>query len=126
MASADFIAVAGDDWYQRRRDDEEGKFWRDVASQGPRKGEGGSTRQGIYFFTAGGKLLGYKNALEAGVMKQEFKKALGAFAKLPEDQRKPGSIRVSPLEKIDTRYSHALPRDALVVRVYTRVLDREK
>ena len=47
MANEEYIAVAGDDWYQRRRDDAEGQFFRRVADQGPRKGTGGSTRQGI-------------------------------------------------------------------------------
>ena len=40
--------------YQRRRQDAEGEFFRKVADQGPRKGKGGATRQGIYCFTASG------------------------------------------------------------------------
>ena len=56
MAREDFVPVAADDWYERRRNDAEGDFFRRVADQGPRKGEGGSTRQGIYCLTADGKL----------------------------------------------------------------------
>src|SRR4029079_14605270 len=61
IATEDFVPVAADDWYQRRRQDEEGKFWMSIAQQGrPRDDEG--TRQGIYCFTADGHLLAYKNA----------------------------------------------------------------
>ena len=56
MAQEQFVPVTADDWYQRRRQDAEGKFFRQVADQGPRKGQGGSTRQGIYVLTADGEL----------------------------------------------------------------------
>ncbi|HYN63725.1 MAG TPA: hypothetical protein VES36_03895, partial [Candidatus Limnocylindrales bacterium] len=59
MAGDDYVAVACDDWYQRRRRDAEGEFFTSVTNQGPRKGERGDTRQGIYLLTAGGKLLAY-------------------------------------------------------------------
>ena len=48
MVNEELHPVAADDWYQRRREDDEGEFFRKVANQGPRKGEGRSTRQGIY------------------------------------------------------------------------------
>ena len=92
MAKQDFVPVATDDWYQRRREDAEGKFFRGVADQGPRTGEGGSTRQGIYCFTAAGKLLAYKNAGQnANVMREVLKQALDTWKKLPEEHRKPGA-----------------------------------
>ena len=47
LAQNHFIPVAADDWYQRRRQDDEGEFFRKVADQGPRKGQGGGTRQGM-------------------------------------------------------------------------------
>jgi hypothetical protein len=62
MAKEQYIAVACDDWYQRRRTDAEGRFFKQVSDQGPRGGNHTSTRQGIYVLTASGKLLGYKNA----------------------------------------------------------------
>jgi hypothetical protein len=125
LVSREFIACTGDDWYQRRRDDAEGQFWRKVADQGPRKGAGGSTRQGIYCFTADGKLLAYKNAQDAGVMRDVFKKALAEFKKLPAEQRRPDAVTVEDAGKLDARYHRAPPENGLVVRVYTRVLDRE-
>src|SRR6059058_5304498 len=99
LASEKFVPVSGDDWYQRRRDDAEGEFFRKVADQGPRKGKGGSTRQGIYCFTASGKLLGYKNAQDAKVMLETVKQALKRFEALPEEERKPGAVEVPELGK---------------------------
>src|SRR5437868_10652603 len=94
MATKDYVSVAADDWYQRRRQDAEGEFFRKVADQGPRKGQGGSTRQGIYVCTASGKLLGYRNAQDAAVMRGVLKQALKEWKALPADERKPGAVEV--------------------------------
>jgi hypothetical protein len=125
LATNEFVAVAGDDWYQRRRDDAEGRFWRKVADQGPRKGAGGSTRQGIYCFTADGKLLAYRNHHDPAVMRQELTRALSAFARLPGESRKPGAAGVEDAGKPDPRYHREPPKGAAVVTVYTRILDRD-
>src|SRR5947209_18003563 len=110
MAGEDYVPVAGDDWYQRRRDDPEGRFFRRVADQGPRKGEGGSTRQGIYCLTAGGKLLYWKNA---GQLPDEMRKALRygleKWKQLPESERRPGAVQVPPLHQTDPRYTRTPP-----------------
>jgi hypothetical protein len=127
MATEDFVPIAADDWYQRRRQDAEGEFFRRVADQGPRKGEGGSTRQGIYCLTADGKLLAYKNAGQApGVMRETLKRGLREWAKLPEEFRKPGSIKLADVGKTDAAYTRTPPPGGLIVRVYTRILDCEK
>jgi hypothetical protein len=124
MATEDYVAVAADDWYQRRRDDAEGQFFRKVADQGPRKGEGGSTRQGIYCLTADGKLLAYKNAgQDANVMRDVLKQGLREWQKLPEERRKPSAVKIEDAGKTDSRYSRTLPPGGLVVNVYTRILD---
>ena len=95
MAREDFVAVTADDWYQRRRRDAEGEFFRKVAGQGPRKGEGGSTRQGIYVLTADGELLSYKNAGQlAEVTREELRRGLDKFRKLPAARREPGAVEV--------------------------------
>jgi hypothetical protein len=125
LASKDFIPVSGDDWYQRRRNDAEGEFFRKVAGQGPRKGKGGSTRQGIYCFTASGKLLAYKNAQDAGVMLETIKQGLKRFKALPEDERKPGAVEVGDAGKVDARYARTPPEGGLILRAYTRILDRD-
>ena len=58
MAKEDFVPVACDDWYQRRRQGRRGEFWRkSPRHQTARTGDGGGTRQGIYMLTADGTLL---------------------------------------------------------------------
>lgn len=126
MAREEFVPVTGDDWYQRRRQDDEGKFFRSVADQGPRKGEGGSTRQGIYMFTAGGKLLGYRNHHDPSVMRNELSQALQQFRKLPEEQRRPKALQVGEPAKVDPTYEREPPKGGLIVTVFTRILDREE
>ncbi|MSR55209.1 MAG: hypothetical protein EXS09_18260 [Gemmataceae bacterium] len=126
MATEDYVPVAADDWYQRRRDDAEGKFFRDVSNQGPRKNDTGATRQGIYCFTADGKLLTYKNAGQApDVMRETLRQGLREWKKLPEERRKPGSVKVDDLDKSDARYTRTPPPGGLIVNVYTRILDRD-
>jgi hypothetical protein len=125
LASEDFIPVTGDDWYQRRREDAEGDFFRKIADQGPRKGADGSTRQGIYCFTASGKLLAYKNAQDADVMREVVEKALAAWKRMPADERAPGTVKVADAGKPDKRYHRAPPTEGLVLNVHARILDRD-
>jgi hypothetical protein len=127
MATEDYVPVAGDDWYQRRRDDAEGEFFRRVAAQGPRKGEGGSTRQGIYCLTADGHLLAYKNAgQDPEAMRQALRQGLREWGRLPEGRRRPGAVAVEDAGPADPRYARRPPTGGLVVRVYTRILDRDR
>jgi hypothetical protein len=119
------VPVAGDDWYQRRRQDAEGEFFRKVADQGPRKGAGGSTRQGIYIFTAEGKLLAYRNAQDPDVMRRVLKQGLTAYQQLPEDKRRPGAVQVAEPGRADNRYDRKPPAGGAVLNVYTRILDHD-
>jgi hypothetical protein len=126
MAREDFVPVTADDWYQRRRQDAEGEFFRKVANQGPRKGEGGDTRQGIYVLTADGELLSYKNAGQnADVTREELQRALKKFANLPAGRRGPGAVEVGDPGKPDPAYVRTPPEGGLIVRVHTRILDRD-
>jgi hypothetical protein len=125
MASEEFVPVAGDDWYQRRREDAEGAFFRKVADQGPRKGQGGSTRQGIYCLTASGKLLAYKNHQDPEVMRDVLRRALEEWKKLPAEERGPGAVKVADADKIDPHYTRTPPEGGLVLNVYTRILARD-
>ncbi|MCI0457088.1 MAG: hypothetical protein L0Z62_08925 [Gemmataceae bacterium] len=127
MAAEDYVPVAADDWYQRRRDDAEGKFFRSVADQGPRKGQGGSTRQGIYCFTADGQLLVYKNAGQLpDVMRETLRQGLRQWQQLPAERRQPGAVRVGDLSQADARYARTPPPGGLIVNVSTRILDHEQ
>jgi hypothetical protein len=123
MAVEDFVPVAGDDWYERRRDDAEGRFFRGVADQGPRKGEGGSTRQGIYCFTPDGQLLVYKNAQDPAVMRDVLRQGLDAWNNLPAGRRQPGAVRVGDAGEVDAHYARTPPPGTLIVNVHTRILD---
>src|SRR5206468_1556748 len=120
MGNENYVPVAGDDWYQRRRDDAEGQFFRKVADQGPRKGQNGYTRQGIYCFTADGQLLAYKNAGQApNVMRDVLRHALREWQRLPEARRQPGAVQVGDPGTRDPQYARTPPPDGLVVNVFT-------
>src|SRR5262249_7858538 len=128
MATDRFIAVSGDDWYERRRQDDEGEFFRAVAKQAGRDGggqpSGGSTRQAIYCATADGQLLAFKNAGQApDVMREVFKQALAKWEKLPEERRKPGAVKVPEPAKVDASYTRTLPAGGMILNVWTRILD---
>jgi hypothetical protein len=125
MAQEDYVPVVGDDWYQRRRDDPEGKFFRQVADQGPRKGEGGATRQGIYCLTASGKLLAFGNNSDPTVMREMIRKGLNEWSRLPEEQRRPGAVQLEKRPTSDSRYSRSAPEGGLILNVYTRILDHD-
>ena len=125
MCETAFVPVCTDDWYTRRRRDDEGEFFHKVAAQGPRKNRDG-TRQGIYMFTADGELLGYKNAgQDAKVMKQVFADALAKFKKLPAARTKPGAITVPAHGKLDPNFTRPMPDGVLVVRANARILDKK-
>lgn len=124
MAQEDFIPVTSDDWYQRRRQDREGDFFRRVATALGKKGEGGATRQGIYCFAADGTPLAYKNAgQDAEVMKDVLQQALVKFDKLPADQRKAGAVKIEEHGRPDPTYSRTPPTGGLILKTYTRILD---
>jgi hypothetical protein len=128
LANDKFVPVAGDDWYQRRRQDAEGEFFRNVSKQagkGSDGASGGSTRQGIYCFTADGQLLAYRNAGNLpDVMKDVLNRALTRWNQLPEERRKPGGVKVDELDKTDAGYTRTPPPGGLILNVYTRILDK--
>jgi|TARA_B110000908_G_scaffold171688_1_gene235321 hypothetical protein len=115
-----FIPVAANDWYQRRRQDAEGEFFRSVANQGPRKGQGGSTRQGHYVFTAGGKLLGYNNNRGPEKRLKMMHDALKGWAQLPTSEKK---VKVPAFTKPDLKFHRALPKGGTIIKVYSRALE---
>lgn len=110
-----FVPVAADDWYQRRRKDAEGDFFRLVADQGPRKGN--STRQGRYAFSASGELLGFNNNRSPERMLDMLNTSLEKFARLPK------SDPVSLAGETDPKYTRTPPAGGLVLKAYTRCLN---
>jgi len=125
MAKEDYVPVACDDWYQRRRKDAEGDFFRSVAEQSPRRGTGTDTKQGIYLLTADGKLLAYKNAGQApDVMREVLADGLKKWNRLPDELRRPGAVKVPDLDESDGGYTRQLPPGGLIVNVHARALEK--
>jgi hypothetical protein len=125
MASEDFIPVAGDDWYQRRRRDAEGDFFRQVSRLADPSAGPDSSRQGIYCLTASGRLLAYKNHQDPDVMREVLEQGLRAWDRLPAGERTPGAIRVGESGRVDERFVREPPKDGLILNVFTRILDRK-
>ncbi len=119
--------MSADDWYQRRREDAVGRFFRSLAESAGREGEGGSTRQGIYLFTADGSLLGAHNNRSANRHLAVAEAALQAWDALPEERRRPGAVQIAPLDEttLDRRYHRPLPPDVYVIDVHARALKRD-
>lgn len=126
LASDDFVPCTIDDWYQRRRQDDEGRFFVSVANQGPRKGVDGATRQGIYCLTADGELLNFKNAGQSvEATKEQLLQALKKFRALPAERREPGAVTVPESGQLDANYTRIPPPGGLIVRVNARILEKK-
>ncbi|MGB0775304.1 MAG: hypothetical protein ACPGUY_05625 [Akkermansiaceae bacterium] len=115
-----FIPVAANDWYQRRRQDAEGEFFRSVANQGPRKGQGGGTRQGHYVLSASGTLLGYNNNRGPARRLKMMRNALSLWNDLPAKAKKP---TIPEIGKADPKFQRLLPSGGQVIKAYTRCLE---
>ena len=124
LINENFIPVAENDWYQRRRQDAVGTFFRDVANQGPRKGQGGATRQGHYALTASGKLLEYNNNRAKGRRLAMIQSALKKWEAMPAVERKPGAVEVPKLKTsdLDKKYARLMPEGTVVLKTSTRLL----
>jgi len=124
LINENFIPVAENDWYQRRRKDAVGEFFRSVADQGPRKGQGGSTRQGHYALTADGKLLAYNNNRGAERHAGMLRDALKKWSALPAGERQPGAVKVAALkpEQLDKQFARLIPPGTVILDSSTRLL----
>ena len=109
-----FIPVAIDQAYQRRQKDAEGEFYRQIASQGPRK-DFEDTTQGHYITSADGALLGFTNNRGEGRIKRMIESALRDF--------EPSEAEIIDLGKLDPRWNPQPPEGGLVVRVQAKILD---
>jgi len=123
-ATTQFVPVAADDWYQRRRQDAEGEFFRAVADRLGRRGVGGATRQGVYVFTAAGTPLAFKNSGgSAADTRALLADGLQKFAALPAAERTPGGVAPPAPEAPDADLARTPPPGGLVVKTFTRILD---
>lgn len=108
-----FVNVAIDQWYQRRQKDAEGDYYRQIATQGPRK-DMNETTQGLYACSADGKLLGYTNNRGPEAVKRLLKKALQEFQPIP-------ATKIETWKQ-DPQFVRALPEGGLTVTVTSKVL----
>jgi hypothetical protein len=124
-----FIPVVGDDWYQRRRKDEVGKFFRSVVDQTWKAGKwgnnGGDNRQGIYCFTPSGRMLTEMKNVgnNPGELRRVLQLGVAAWSRLPAEDRRPGAVTVGDVS-FDAAYHRPVPQGALVLRQYQRGLQR--
>jgi hypothetical protein len=113
-----FVPVAIDQANQRRQQDTEGDFYREIAGQGPRDDFQGTT-QGFYVATAGGTLLLYNNNRDPAKLRRLMRETLAEFEQGPEARRQAEAISA---EQVDPRYNLEPPEGGLVVRVRAKVL----
>ena len=120
-----FIPATDNDWFNRRRKDAAGEFFRSVADQGPRKGNG--TRQGHYILTASGKLLGFNNNRALDRRKAFIADALAKWDALPAAEKRPGAIKVPPLDpaKADAKFHAEPPEGGVVLVASGRILKKD-
>ena len=58
-------------------------------------------------------------------MRGVLQQGLNAYRQLPAEKRRPGAVRVAELGRVDQRYDRKPPAGAVVLNVYTRILDRD-
>ncbi len=125
LAKTAFVPASADDWYQRRRADAEGAFWKSICAQGPRAADA-PTHQGIYAFTADGELLAFKNAgQDAKATREQLKRALEKWNALPVERRKPGAVAIPNRGPLDPNFSRTPPDGGAIVRIFARILDKK-
>ena len=123
-----FIPVAADDWYQRRRTDQTGLFFRSIVDQIRPQPDPKASLQGLYIFTATGQLLGHRNsAKHVNLTQRVIEKALSRWNALGPFQTQPNSIAIPdlPTSVPNHRYAPEPPANATILRVVSRALDHD-
>ena len=113
MLQTRFVPVAFDQWYQRKQQDREGRFYQEIASQGPRD-DMNLTTQGFYLVTAAGQLLHYNNNRGPERIKKLMQQVLTAGPGEPAEPLELGDQR--------PRIPAHKPAGAVVIQVNTKVL----
>jgi hypothetical protein len=113
MLKDDFVPVAIDQWYERRQEDAAGKFYQEIAGQGPRN-DFGLTTQGFYIAAPDGRLVSYWNNRGPDAAREKMRAALAHY-----DTAAVTDVAVESPVLSD---KPAMPAGALVVRVNSRVL----
>lgn len=121
-----FIPATDNDFYNRRRKDEVGKFFMSVANQGPRS-EGSGTTQGHYIIAPSGKLLGFNNNRDKWNRMKFINEALKKWDALPDAEKKPGAVDVPPLSELtlDSKHHSEIPEGGITLVASSRILKKE-
>jgi hypothetical protein len=109
-----FIHAAVDCWYLDRSKDDAGEFYQKVVSQRQPFEPGKRSTQGFYAFSADGTLLRGWNNRNVPRMREYLERVLKDFK--PVDAEALGASR-------DPRFARPLPDGAVVVDVFSRVLE---
>lgn len=128
IVKENFIPVVGDDWYQRRRKDAVGTYFRSIVDQTWKAGHwepgGGDNRQGIYCFTPSGRML--TEMKNVGSQPAELRRLLQggveAWNRLSPDERKAATAIETRDVPFDPGYHRPVPAGALVLRQFQRGL----
>ncbi len=118
MLKTEFVPVAIDQAYQRRQQDNEGDFYRKIASQSPRN-DFEDTTQGFYIATAAGDLLLYNNNRDPAKLRRLMQQKLEQFQSLDQATTEIPSIDGGDPDK---RFGVEPPDGGLVIRVHAKVL----
>jgi hypothetical protein len=121
------VPVASDDWYERRRNDAEGDFFRRVfhggASHARLSGNDCTTSQGIYCLTPSGRQLGtFREAVKPKDLSAALRRVASDYRGLPANQRSPNDVALGD-QDVDSRYSRTPPKGGLILNVYARPLE---
>lgn len=119
MLRTDFVPVAIDQAYQRRQQDTEGEFYRQIAGQGPRSDFQGTT-QGFYIATPAGELLLYNNNRDPDKVRRLMQEKLQQFSSSLDT--KSSTEQITSASR-DPRFAVQPPEGGMVVRVRAKVLD---
>lgn len=111
-----FVPVAVDCWYLDRAKDAAGEFYKKVVSQRQPFEPGVRSTQGFYAFAADGTLLRGWNNRNVPRMREYLEGALKTF--------KPGATDALDAAR-DPRFQRALPEGAVVVDVYSKILEAD-
>src|SRR5262245_20915353 len=125
MLRDEYVPVAVDDWYYRRKRDAEGEFFWKISGSWGSVGDG-ETRQQLTCVTARGRVLSKKNEGQfPAQVRDRLRQSLVEFKSLPKSERAPRSAKVEALKQRDQTYLPPTPSEgSLILKVYTRGLDR--
>ena len=119
LLKSDFVPVAFDQWYVRQQQDVEGKFYREIISQGPRK-DPDRTTQGFYIVDPAGGLYFYNNNRGPERILRLMKFSVQQFAKDSTETFAP--LQADAAENVDPEFARNPPEGSQIVRVHSKVL----